>query len=88
MDTKNNVTNIAEGSKGRPPRMCMRCRRQSWLIVRSAFDHRDICQECKTTERMHPKYIHALKADDAAMMKGDRNFEGIGLPTELAGGAK
>ena len=38
---------------------------------------------CIETERAHPAYPAAEKAERDAVLRGDRNYPGIGLPPDL-----
>jgi len=49
----------------------------------SMFNQQVICMVCKDTEKKHTKYKDAHDADDAAILSGDYNFPGIGLPDDL-----
>jgi hypothetical protein len=51
----------------------------------SMFDVSLVCMVCKEAEIKHPRYEAALAAEEAAVKRGDRNFEGIGyLDGDLA----
>lgn len=41
-----------------------------------------ICMECKRKETERPDYGIAADAEREAVKNGDRNFQGIGLPTK------
>ena len=50
----------------------------------SRFNTDPICLACAAAERRHPDYARACEAELAALKAGDRNFQGIGLPPDLA----
>lgn len=49
----------------------------------SIFNTDTLCMPCKDKERNHPKYEEAREADNNAVKRGDYNFPGIGLPSDL-----
>lgn len=42
-----------------------------------------ICPDCLKKEQAHPKYPLARAMEHEALLRGDRNFEGIGKPDDL-----
>ncbi len=69
------------------PHACERCGVSpvgAWTV--SMFNTQQICMTCKQTERLHPDYAHAHDTECEAVKAGDRNFPGVGLPADLAGG--
>ena len=42
-----------------------------------------ICTSCDTKERKHPDYERAVRIETEQVLKGNLNYEGIGLPREL-----
>ena len=58
---------------------CDRCGAPLTVRIMSMFNEDVICMECKKKERKRPDYSEAVKADNAAIRRGDRNFPGIGL---------
>ena len=62
---------------------CPRCGKQSRTRITSKFNLEDICMDCKEIEQRHPLYELACKAEHEQMMKGNRDYEGIGCPTDL-----
>lgn len=46
----------------------------------SRFNTDAICYDCVEEEHEHPDYQKAVDAERAAIMAGNRNFEGIGWP--------
>lgn len=49
----------------------------------SKFSTDAICCVCKNLEEKHPKYAEADKAECDAVLAGERNFPGIGVPPDL-----
>lgn len=45
----------------------------------SMFNTQVICMECKEQEMRRPDYQKAVEAERKVVLKGDRNFKGIGL---------
>ena len=45
-----------------------------------------ICLSCDAKERKHPQYERAVRVETQQVLKGNLNYEGIGLPEELANG--
>ena len=45
----------------------------------SMFNTQVICMECKAQEQRRPDYQEAVEAERQAVLKGNRNFRGIGL---------
>ena len=54
------------------------------MTTMSFFNAQQICLVCDEAERAHPMFDEARRADDAAIGQGNTNFEGIGLPSDLA----
>jgi len=73
---KENVMNQIRDWKGE----CHRCFDATEFHIMSMFDCALICMKCHTSERAHPDYEKAQKAEAEAVKNGDRNFEGIGWP--------
>lgn len=68
-----------------PPSKCDRCGCDTnGITVMSFFNTQEICRPCNRKERAHPRFEEARKADEAACRAGNFNFEGIGLPSDLA----
>jgi hypothetical protein len=42
-----------------------------------------ICTSCDAKERKHPDYERAVRIETEQVLKGNLNYEGIGLPKEL-----
>ena len=64
---------------------CTRCNKDNAKILfMSVFNNETICVSCKEKEEEHTLYKEAVLADREAIKKGVNNFEGIGLPNDLA----
>jgi hypothetical protein len=64
--------------------ICERCNTETNIVKCSFFNTQTCCLKCIETESRHPKYMEAKEAELAAVKSGDFNFEGIGLPEDLA----
>lgn len=64
--------------------ICDRCKKGTQTLIMSFFNTEMICDTCKTIERAHPDYKRAHDTETEAVLKGDYNFPGIGLPDDLA----
>lgn len=63
---------------------CDRCGADDSAFIGSFFNTELIClTHCQPKEESHPKYEEARAAELAAVLAGDYNFPGIGLPPEL-----
>lgn len=62
---------------------CPRCGKPSSSHTCSYFNTQSICLECREKEEKHPDYQMARDAEREAVIKGDYNFPGIGLPSDL-----
>ncbi len=62
---------------------CDRCGNRLASRIMSVFNTDTICMDCKRREESHPLYERALKAEEEALLRGNRNFRGIGLPPDL-----
>lgn len=65
---------------------CERCGKRP-MVTLSFFNTQEICDPCRDQEGAHPKFKEAHDREVAECRKGNFNFEGIGLPPELEGGA-
>jgi hypothetical protein len=65
---------------------CQRCYRATDIHTMSMFDVSLICMDCAKTERNHPQYSQAAEAERSEVKSGNRNFKGIGAPSELRPG--
>lgn len=62
---------------------CDRCNKESKVLTGSYFNVQMICPCCETKEKSHSKYQEAKDAEHKAVVGGNFNFVGIGLPKEL-----
>lgn len=62
---------------------CDRCSNQTDVITMSWFNTEMICKSCSDKELRHPLIKKAKEVERAELLKGNRNFEGIGLPDSL-----
>lgn len=63
--------------------VCERCGQSSLTLKMSFFNTQMICPECIETEKAHPTYEDAHKAETEAVRQGNYNFPGVGLPNDL-----
>lgn len=64
-------------------KLCDRCGKEAFVYTMSMFNTEEICMPCKDRECDHPLYETARKAEAEAVLAGNLNFEGIGLPLDL-----
>lgn len=63
---------------------CPRCNKNNKkLLFLSVFNEQQICIFCKEEEEKHPLYTEALNSYITEELKGNFNFQGIGLPDDL-----
>jgi len=62
---------------------CDRCGKESRSSTGSYFNTDQLCLDCWKKETAHPDYEHARTIEGAAVLRGDLNFPGVGLPPEL-----
>ena len=63
---------------------CQRCSNPtSGVTTMSMFNLQVICIPCKGIEKIHKDYNKAHDAEIKALLEGDVNFKGIGLPKDL-----
>lgn len=62
---------------------CDRCKEEAKIFQMSRFNTDNCCMECLEKEKRHPMYAKAVAAERAAVLAGNYNFEGIGLPDDL-----
>ena len=67
-------------------RCCERCNKPTHTMTGSYFNTQMICTSCDTKERKHPDYDQAVRIETEQVLKGNLNYEGIGLPKELKNG--
>lgn len=62
---------------------CDRCGKTTKTLKGSFFNTEGCCTECLEKEEKHPLYKKAKEVERQAVLEGDYNFPGIGLPKEL-----
>lgn len=60
--------------------ICDRCYKKAKVLTGSFFNTDTICLDCKHIEENHPDYNLAREAEHQEVVKGNHNYEGIGLP--------
>ena len=63
--------------------ICARCKKEVTSFIMSMFNTDVLCLECKDKETKHPRYKEAQEAERKAVLNGDFNFPGIGLPNDF-----
>lgn len=63
--------------------VCERCYKDTNSYTCSMFNTQMICMECKKKETKHPLYKRAVEKEREECLKGNYNFEGIGLPQNI-----
>lgn len=63
--------------------ICDRCKNEADVTTMSMFNTQEICLECKRAELKHTEYKKANDKVREEENKGNRNYEGIGLPLDL-----
>ena len=48
--------------------------------IMSMFNTDCLCMKCKEKERLHSEYNTAAEAERTAVLNGETNFQGVGLP--------
>ena len=61
---------------------CDRCNTQTDTHTLSYFNCDTICLPCREIERSHPDFSAAQLAERQAVISGDFNFAGVGLPAD------
>ncbi len=64
-------------------RTCDRCNKPTHTTTGSYFNRQMICTSCDSKERKHPRFQHALDTEMKEVLKGNLNYEGVGLPEDL-----
>ena len=64
-------------------RCCERCNKPTHTTTNSYFNTQMICMSCVSKEEKHPDYDRAKRIELEQCLKGNLNYEGIGLPKEL-----
>jgi hypothetical protein len=62
---------------------CERCKHDAIALSGSYFNTQMICPVCTQEERKHPLFQHAKDVELEECLKGNLNYEGIGLPDDL-----
>lgn len=62
---------------------CDRCGKETLATTMSYFNTDTICMKCKDIERAHPMFETARRIETEEVMRGNYNYEGIGLPNDL-----
>ena len=62
---------------------CDRCGITSKILKGSFFNTEMCCKSCLEKEQAHPKYKEAKEIERKAVIAGNYNFPGIGLPENL-----
>ena len=65
---------------------CDRCGQETLVTTMSWFNTDIICDGCDKKERAHPQFEQARQRESDAVLRGVRNFPGIGLPPDLRHG--
>ena len=61
-------------------RRCDRCSSLTIVTKVSWFNLDALCPACQDIEREHPDYKYAKEVENAAVLRGDYNFPGVGWP--------
>lgn len=64
-------------------RCCERCNKPTHTTTGSYFNRQMICTACDAKERKHPLFERAMRIETEQVLKGNLNYEGIGLPEDL-----
>lgn len=62
---------------------CDRCGKPTIRFQGSFFNTEECCPACIEKEQAHPMYQKAKEVERKAVIAGDYNFPGIGLPEDL-----
>lgn len=62
--------------------ICDRCKQPTKIFRMSRFNTDMCCPACLTKEQKHPDYPKAVEAERQALLSGNYNFPGIGLPDD------
>ena len=60
-----------------------RCKKKAIATQMSTFNTEICCMDCIDKEKQHPKYEEDAAAENAAVLRGNFNFPGIGKPDDL-----
>jgi hypothetical protein len=64
--------------------ICERCKCETNMSTGSYFNTQQICNTCDERERAHPDYERARAVELKEVKRGNYNFRGVGLPSDLA----
>lgn len=62
---------------------CDRCGSETNIHTTSWFNEQRICPVCRKEELAHPQINEAKRIENEHVLKGERNFKGVGLPQDL-----
>lgn len=62
---------------------CERCGKEMMSFRCSWFNQEDICSKCQKKEEAHPLFQEAKRREHREVVKGNLNYEGVGLPDDL-----
>lgn len=65
-------------------RKCDRCKKETNSFRMSFFNQDMLCPECLKEESEHPMYKAAKDEERQQVLNGNYNYEGVGLPEDLA----
>jgi len=63
---------------------CERCQSETRVHIVSYFNTQSICPRCEAIEQRHPRYAEAKRKEKIEVLKGNYNYEGVGLPKDLS----
>lgn len=64
-------------------RTCDRCHEETRIVTRSSFNGDHICPRCDALEREHPLFEEARRVEEEAVLRGNCEFRGVGVPADL-----
>lgn len=59
---------------------CDRCGKKSNMLRMSFFNEEECCENCLLIEQLHDEYKAAKQKEHEECLKGNYNYEGVGLP--------
>lgn len=62
--------------------ICDRCHKETKITTGSFFNTEMICLDCENIEKHHPDYEEAKRIEHEEVVKGNYNFQGVGLPKD------
>ena len=63
--------------------ICGRCEKETKEHKMSMFNTQELCPDCQKKEKAHPDFEKACEIERDQALKGNRFFEGIGLPDDM-----